>query len=113
MAGEAGDGRAALAALREHKPELLFLDIQMPLLDGFGMLAEAGAAGLVEEIGQIVFVTAFDEFALKAFEAQAFDYLLKPWAPSRLQKVLERVRREREKQEGGELAEAARSPARR
>lgn len=104
IAGEAADGRAALAALREQRPDLVFLDIQMPLLDGFGVIAEAAAAGLLEAIGQIVFVTAFDEFALEAFEAQAFDYLLKPWAPSRLQKVLERVRREREKQEGGDLA---------
>lgn len=105
VAGEAGDGRAALKALGELRPELLFLDIQMPLLDGFGVLAAAGPAGLLEPVDQIVFVTAFDQFALEAFEAQAFDYLLKPWAPSRLQKLLARVRRARVKDAGaGELA---------
>lgn len=91
VAGEAADGRAAVAAIAALRPDLLFLDIQMPLLDGFGVIAEIGAGS----VPQVVFVTAFDDRALEAFEAQAFDYLLKPWAPSRLQKVLERVRRER------------------
>jgi two-component system LytT family response regulator len=104
IVGEAGDGRAAVEAVREKKPELLFLDIQMPLLDGFGVIEELAEEGLAEMIGQVVFVTAFDDFALKAFEAQAFDYLLKPWAPSRLQKVLARVRKEKERSAGGPLA---------
>lgn len=104
IVGEAGDGRAAVEAVREKKPELLFLDIQMPLLDGFGVVEELAAQGLAETIRQVVFVTAFDDFALKAFEAQAFDYLLKPWAPSRLQKVLARVRRQNERAAGSELA---------
>ena len=98
--GEAGDGRAAVTAILEKKPELIFLDIQMPLLDGFGVIAEVG----VEKIGQVVFVTAFDDFALAAFEAQAFDYLLKPWAPSRLQQVLQRIRREKASQGESDLA---------
>lgn len=96
VAGEAADGRAAVAAIADIRPDLLFLDIQMPLLDGFGVIAEVGAGN----VPQVVFVTAFDDHALRAFEAQAFDYLLKPWAPSRLQKVLARVRREREKTSG-------------
>lgn len=104
VVGEAGDGRAAVEAVRTTRPDLLFLDIRMPLLDGFGVVEELAAQGLAETIGQVVFVTAFDDFALKAFEAQAFDYLLKPWAPSRLQKVLARVRREKERAAGSELA---------
>lgn len=98
--GEAQDGREAVAMILEKKPNLVFLDVQMPLLDGFGVLEEVGA----ENFEQVVFVTAFDEYALKAFEAEAFDYLLKPWAPSRLIKVLARIRKERQRQAGPDLA---------
>jgi two-component system LytT family response regulator len=86
--GEASNGREALAAIREKKPDLVFLDVQMPLLDGFGV---------IERLDQqlppaIVFVTAFDEHAIRAFEVNALDYLLKPVDPRRFQKTLERVR---------------------
>ncbi len=89
VVGEAADGRAALAAIRERDPDLVFLDVQMPGLDGFGVLAELEP----EALPVVVFVTAFDEYAVRAFEVNALDYLLKPVDPERFQRLLERVRR--------------------
>lgn len=90
IVAEAADGVEAVEALRAKDPDVVFLDIQMPRLDGFGVVQEVG----VEEMPLVVFVTAYDEHALRAFEVQALDYLLKPFAPSRFQKLLERVRRQ-------------------
>lgn len=86
--GECANGREAVAAIEKHKPDLIFLDVQMPLLDGFGVVASLGA----EITAAIVFFTAFDEHAIRAFEINALDYLLKPVDPERFQKTLERVR---------------------
>ena len=86
LLAECADGPAAVAAIREHKPDVVFLDVQMPKMDGFEVLRQ------IEEMPVVVFVTAFDRFALKAFEAQALDYLLKPFDEERVQKTLERVR---------------------
>lgn len=88
--GECGDGRAALAAIRAEQPDLVFLDVQMPLLDGFGVVAALD----VENLPAIVFVTAYDEHAIRAFEAGALDYLLKPFERERFQKTLARARRQ-------------------
>jgi two-component system LytT family response regulator len=88
IVGEAEDGRAAVEAIRAADPDVIFLDIQMPRLDGFGVIAEVG----VEAMPLVVFVTAYDEHAVKAFEVQALDYLLKPFAPSRFQSLLARLR---------------------
>jgi two-component system LytT family response regulator len=88
IVGEAGNGQEAIAAVEKQKPDLIFLDIQMPLLDGFSVIEKIGLANLPE----IVFVTAFDEHAIRAFEINALDYLLKPIDPERFQKCLERVR---------------------
>jgi two-component system, LytTR family, response regulator len=87
--GECADGRSALRTIESAQPDLVFLDIQMPQLDGFGLLdgLYRGRQPL------IVFVTAHDQFAIKAFEAQALDYLLKPFRRDRFQAALERVRR--------------------
>ena len=85
---EARNGREALKAIRELKPDLVFLDIQMPGIGGFEVIAELQG----EEIPAIVFVTAFDEYAIKAFEANAVDYLLKPIEDDRLHEALGRVR---------------------
>jgi two-component system LytT family response regulator len=87
--GECGDGLEALAAIREQQPDLVFLDVQMPLLDGFGVVEALGS----EHLPAIVFVTAYDEHAIRAFEAGALDYLLKPFERERFQKTLARVRR--------------------
>ncbi|HSK72752.1 MAG TPA: response regulator [Pyrinomonadaceae bacterium] len=89
IAGEASNGRQAAASIEKISPDLVFLDVQMPLLDGFSFIEKVGAKNLPE----IVFVTAYDEHAIRAFEAGAIDYLLKPINPERFRKTLERVRR--------------------
>ena len=71
---EARNGREALALIREHEPDLVFLDIQMPGMDGFDVMRKLPA----EAMPAVVFVTAFNDYAIKAFEANALDYLLKP-----------------------------------
>jgi two-component system LytT family response regulator len=86
--GEYGNGRDAVTAIRETKPDLVFLDIQMPELDGFGVVREVGAAAMPA----VVFVTAFDEYALKAFDVHAFDYLLKPVDRDRFASTIRRAR---------------------
>ncbi|HEV2843476.1 MAG TPA: response regulator [Thermoanaerobaculia bacterium] len=102
VVGEAGDGVEAVEAIRAASPDVVFLDIQMPRLDGFGVIQEVG----VEAMPLVVFVTAYDEHALKAFEVHALDYLLKPFAPSRFGRLLERVRRQLEPASSpGDLAE--------
>jgi two-component system LytT family response regulator len=82
------NGRTALAAIDEHAPDLMFLDIQMPGLSGLDVLARIPQ----ESMPLVVFVTAFDRFAIDAFEAHALDYLLKPVDDARLRRALERVR---------------------
>ena len=84
---EAGDGAATVAALREHRPELLFLDVQMPGLDAFGVIEEIG----VEQMPVTIFVTAYDQYALRAFEVHALDYVLKPYDGERLAKAVRRA----------------------
>jgi two-component system, LytTR family, response regulator len=86
--GEARNGREALALIREHQPDLVFLDIQMPGMSGFDVVRELSSG----ELPAVVFVTAFDEFAIKAFEANAVDYILKPIEEDRLLDALQRVR---------------------
>jgi two-component system LytT family response regulator len=80
--------RDALPAIREHKPELLFLDIQMPGLSGFDLVAQIPR----ESLPLVVFVTAYDQYAIRAFEARALDYLLKPIDDERFTATLEKVR---------------------
>lgn len=101
LVGEAADGVEAVAAIRAASPDVVFLDIQMPRLDGFGVIQEIG----VEAMPLVVFVTAYDEHALRAFEVNALDYLLKPFAPSRFQRLLDRVRRQLGSPSSGDLAE--------
>ena len=84
---ECANGFEAVQAVHRLKPDLLFLDIQMPKLDGFDVVELLG-----KETPFIIFVTSYDEYALRAFEAEALDYLLKPVKPERLKKAVERVR---------------------
>jgi two-component system LytT family response regulator len=93
IVGEAASGPEAVDAIRSLRPDLVFLDVQMPGMTGFDVIAAVGA----EAMPAVVFVTAFDDFALEAFDVQAVDYLLKPYHPDRFKKALgravERVRR--------------------
>ena len=81
---ECGDGFEGIKAIVHHKPDLVFLDIQMPKINGFEMLE------LIEEPPAIIFTTAFDEYAIKAFETHAIDYLLKPFTQDRFSKSIEK-----------------------
>ncbi|HEY5809986.1 MAG TPA: LytTR family DNA-binding domain-containing protein [Povalibacter sp.] len=88
LAGQCANGREALAAIDSEQPDLMFLDIQMPGLSGFDVLARVPQ----ESMPMVVFVTAFDRYALDAFEAHALDYLLKPVNDDRFRQSLDRVR---------------------
>jgi two-component system LytT family response regulator len=88
LAGEAGDGLSAARLIEELRPDLVLLDIQMPELDGFEVLS----AVEVEPLPHVIFVTAFDHYAVQAFEVGAIDYLLKPVAPDRFEQALDRAR---------------------
>ncbi|OJU26546.1 MAG: DNA-binding response regulator [Sphingobacteriales bacterium 41-5] len=82
VVAECGDGFEGLKAIQEHEPNLIFLDIQMPKISGFEMLE------LVDEPPAVIFATAFDEYAIKAFDAHAIDYLLKPFDQERFDKAI-------------------------
>ena len=101
VVGQAADGRQAVAAIREHQPDLVFLDVRMPGLDAFGVIEEIGA----ENFPPVIFVTAYDDYALKAFEVNALDYLLKPVARPRFERALERAREKRQVPEPAGLAQ--------
>ena len=88
VVGECANGLEAVEAIERLAPDLVFLDVQMPELDGFGVVAAVGA----ERMPAVVFVTAFDEHALRAFEVHALDYLLKPIDDERFARALERAR---------------------
>jgi two-component system LytT family response regulator len=85
IVGEARNGSEALEMIKKLSPDLLFLDINMPEMNGFEMIKH------LVEIPQVIFVTAYDEFALKAFEVNALDYLLKPVDPKRLQEAIKKL----------------------
>ncbi|WP_183556882.1 LytR/AlgR family response regulator transcription factor [Mucilaginibacter sp. SP1R1] len=81
---ECNDGFEGLKAIQQHQPDLIFLDVQMPKINGFEMLE------LVEQAPAVIFTTAFDEYAIKAFETHAVDYLLKPFSKDRFNKAIEK-----------------------
>jgi two-component system, LytTR family, response regulator len=103
IAAEAADGRSAVDAIVTQRPDIVFLDIRMPELDGFEVLAELDAG----ETPAIVFVTAFSDHAAKAFDVNALDYLLKPYDPARLAETLDRARERRRSGDGGRRLLAA------
>jgi len=86
--GEASNGREAIEAIRQHTPDLVFLDVQMPDVDGFGVVQALGP----DQMPAVIFVTAYDEYALKAFEVNALDYLLKPFDAERFKSAFQRAR---------------------
>jgi len=88
MVGECGSGKEALAQIRSRKPELVFLDIQMPEFDGFDVVEQLRR----DQMPAFVFITAYDQYALKAFEAGALDYLLKPFDNARFAQALSRAK---------------------
>ena len=88
---ECQGGREAVDFILRERPDLVFLDVQMPEVDGFDVLREVG----VERMPPVIFVTAFDRYAVRAFEASALDYLLKPYGDQRFRDALERARQQR------------------
>ena len=86
LVAECGNGFTGVKAINEYRPHLIFLDIQMPKLSGFEMLE------LLDEIPEIIFTTAYDEYALKAFEMNAVDYLMKPFSEERFSQAVEKAR---------------------
>ena len=89
---ECGDGFAGVKAITQHKPDLIFLDIQMPKINGFEMLE------LLESPPGVIFTTAFDEYAMQAFERHAVDYLLKPFSKERFDKAISKWKSQEGKQ---------------
>jgi two-component system LytT family response regulator len=99
--GECANGHEALNAIRRHAPDLVFLDVQMPEVDGFGVLEELAA----DQLPVIIFVTAYDQYAVRAFEFHALDYLLKPFDDERFEKTLEWAKAHLEQQQFRLLSE--------
>lgn len=101
IVGECSNGREAVGVIQEKRPELIFLDVQMPELDGFGVLQTISGSPMPV----VVFVTAHDKFALRAFEFHAVDYLLKPFDRSRFQAALQRALEHVKQKQGSGLDE--------
>ncbi len=99
IAGETDGGEAAVAAIKKQSPDLVFLDVQMPGLDGFGVIRSLNAAKI--PLPRVIFITAHDRFALRAFEVHAFDYLLKPVSEERFHEALRRARIQHEQSVDG------------
>jgi len=103
IVAECANGFEAVRAVTQHDPDVLFLDIQMPKLDGFEVLA------LLDRSPAVVFVTAHDEYALRAFEVQALDYLLKPFSEERFRSVLQRIKQHPPRTPAATLASSLRA----
>ena len=99
--GECGDGPEAVESIRRDAPDLVFLDVQIPEIDGFGVIERVG----LENAPVVVFVTAYDQYALEAFDVHAVDYLLKPFDETRFAKALGRARSAVQAQRSGEVSE--------
>ena len=99
VVGECSDGGQAVSAIQSQAPDLVFLDVQMPGCDGFEVIRNIGA----ERMPTVIFVTAYDEYALQAFEVHALDYLLKPFGKDRFQQTLRHAREALERRRAGDL----------
>jgi two-component system LytT family response regulator len=105
LIAECNDGFEGIKAIQQSQPDLIFLDIQMPRINGFEMLE------LIEDPPGVIFTTAFDEFAIKAFESNAVDYLLKPFSKDRFEKAIQKYRQHQSTQPNNNIIEtAAQSP---
>lgn len=105
LMAECSNGFEGIKAIQQYIPDLIFLDIQMPKINGFEMLE------LIEEPPAVIFTTAFDEYAIKAFEANAVDYLLKPFSRERFEKAIQKYEQQNQPQKIKEIVEtAAKSP---
>lgn len=101
LLAECNNGFEGIKAIQQHQPDLIFLDIQMPKINGFEMLE------LIEDPPAVIFTTAFDEFAIKAFEANAVDYLLKPFSKVRFEKAVLKYQQSKNTGNTGRLLETA------
>jgi two-component system LytT family response regulator len=101
VAGECGDGGRAVTLIEKERPDLVFLDVQMPEAGGFDVVEAVGA----ERMPVVIFVTAYDKYALRAFDVHALDYLLKPFDRQRFREALERARAHIRHAQAGELHE--------
>lgn len=99
LIGECSDGEQAVSAINSQQPDLVFLDVQMPAVDGFRVIEQVGP----EKMPAVVFVTAYDEYAVRAFEVHALDYLLKPFGRERFQQTLQHARSHVERRRAGDL----------
>ncbi len=99
LIGECSDGQQAVNAINSQQPDLVFLDVQMPAVDGFRVIEQVGP----EKMPAVVFVTAYDEYAVRAFEVHALDYLLKPFGRERFQQTLQHARSHVERRRAGDL----------
>jgi two-component system LytT family response regulator len=93
------DGEEAVAAIQDHTPDLVFLDVQMPQMNGFDVIEAVGT----DRMPLVIFVTAYDQHALKAFQVRALDYILKPFDRERFTEALTRARKQIEREETGDL----------
>ena len=99
VVAECGDGRVAVEEIRQNRPDLVFLDINIPEVDGFGVIEEIG----VDEMPPVVFVTAYDQYAVQAFDTHALDYILKPFDEDRFRTAVGRARQAILQQSAGSL----------
>ncbi len=99
IVGQCRDGEEAVTAINDHTPDLVFLDVQMPAMNGFEVIEAVGS----DKMPLVIFVTAFDQHALKAFQVRALDYVLKPFDRERFQEALQRARGQIQRDETGDL----------
>src|SRR5687767_9318349 len=99
VVGQARDGEEAITAIHDDTPDLVFLDVQMPQMNGFEVIEAVGT----DKMPLVIFVTAYDQHALKAFQVRALDYLLKPFDRERFRDALSRARKQLDRDENGDL----------
>jgi two-component system, LytTR family, response regulator len=99
LVAQARDGEEAATAIHDHSPDLVFLDVQMPQMNGFDVIEAVGT----DKMPLVIFVTAYDQHALRAFQVRALDYLLKPFDRERFGDALQRARKQLDREETGDL----------